>query len=198
MADGQKTRASLLLRIRDSDDSLAWTQFAEIYAPLIYRFAKKNGLQDADASDLAQEALGAVAKTIGSFEYDPKVGRFRSWLFTVARNKLNTQLLKQSRQPRGSGDTRMQQFLAGYAQDGSELERIWDEEYEQRLFHWAADKIREQFSESTWQAFWQTGVENRPAGDVAEGLSLSVGAVYIAKSRVLARLKEVIEQVDDR
>lgn len=198
MADEQKTRASLLLRIRDSDDSVAWTQFAEIYAPLIYRFAKKNRLQDADASNLTQEVMGAVAKSIGRFDYDPQVGRFRSWLFTVAHNKLNTQLLKQSRQPRGSGDTRIQQVLAGHPQDGSELQRIWDEEYEQRLFHWAADKIRDQFSESTWQAFWQTGVEDRAACDVAQGLSLSVGAVYIAKSRVLSRLKEVIEQVDDR
>ncbi len=198
MADDQTTRVSLLLRIRDADDAQAWTQFAEIYAPLIHRFAKKNGLQDADASDLAQEVMGAVAKSIGRFDYDPKVGRFRSWLFTVARNRLNTQLGKQSRQPRGSGDTGVHQALASQPQNDSELERVWDEEYEQRLFQWAAEKVQDQFTDNTWQAFWQTGVENRPAVDVAKELQLSVGAVYIAKSRVLARLKEVIEQVDDR
>ena len=198
MSDSQTTRASLLLRIRDSADTQAWTEFAEIYAPLIHQFAKKKGLQDADAADLAQEVLGRVAKSIGNFDYDPKVGRFRSWLFTVARNRLNTQFTKQSRQPRGSGDTGVQQALVGHPQDDTELERTWNEQYEQRLFQWAAEKVRDQFTDSTWQAFWQTGVENRPADDVASKLQMSVGAVYIAKSRVLARLKEVIERLDDR
>ena len=198
MSDDQTTRPTLLLRIRDAHDVHAWTQFAEIYAPLIHRFARKNGLQDADASDLAQDVLSAVAKSIGNFDYDPKVGRFRSWLFTVARNRMNTQLAKQSRQPRGSGDTGVHLALASQPHDVADLERMWDEEYEQRLFHWASEKVRGQFTESTWQAFWQTGVENRPAPDVAKELDLTVGAVYIAKSRVLARLKEQIEQVDDQ
>lgn len=198
MTDDQKTRPSLLLRIRDADDTNAWTQFAEVYAPLVHRFARKNGLQEADSSDLAQEVLSAVAKSIGRFDYDPNIGRFRSWLFTLARNKLNTQLLKQSRQPRGSGDTGVHQALASQPKDDSELEKIWDEEYEQRLFQWAAEKAEGDFTESTWQAFWQTGVENRPAAEVAAELEMTVGAVYIAKSRVLARLKEMIEQVDDQ
>jgi len=196
--DDQTTRPSLLLRIRDARDLQAWKQFAEIYAPLIHRFAGRNGLQAADASDLTQEVMSAVAKSIGKFEYDPQVGRFRSWLFKVARNQMNAQYHRQRKQPRGSGDSGVQQILASQTLDDGELQRLWDEEYEQRLFDWAAEKVRGQFTGPTWQAFWQTAVENRPVSEVAADLELTVGAVYIAKSRVLARLKEQIEQVDDR
>jgi len=196
--DDQTTRPSLLLQIRDAQDLQAWTQFAEIYAPLIHRFAGRNGLQSADASDLTQEVMSAVAKSIGNFEYDPKVGRFRSWLFTVARNQMHALYHRQRRQPKGSGDSGVQQVLANQILDDGELQRLWDDEYEQRLFDWATDIVRSHFTGPTWQAFWQTAVQNRPVPEVAADLELTVGAVYIAKSRVLARLKAQIEQVDDR
>lgn len=198
MSDHQTTRPSLLLRIRDVQDVQAWTQFAEIYAPLIIRFGRKNGLQDADANDLAQEVLSSLAKSIGKFDYDSKIGRFRSWLFKVSRNKMNTYLHKRSRQPRASGDTNVQRALANVADGNPDLEQAWEDEYEQHLFRWASDQVKGHFTESTWGAFWQTAVENKPAGEVAEALGMTTGAVYIAKSRVMAKLKEQIEQVDDR
>lgn len=197
MSDDHDTRSTLLLRIRDANDNQAWLQFVEIYSPLIHRFGLRNGLQDADAADLTQEVLRAVARTIGQWTYDPQVGRFRSWLFTVARNKLSNQLLSQRRHPQGSGDTGLNQMLDNQPapNDGT---ADWDREYEQRLFHWAAEQVRGQFQEASWEAFWRTAVENQPVKDVAESLGLSAGAVYIAKSRVLARLKEKIQELGER
>ena len=96
------TRPSLLFRIRDAQDRQAWNQFVDIYAPLIHRFSKRSGLQDADAADLTQEVLQSVHDAIGRLDYDPGRGKFRSWLFTVARNRIKNFMKRQSRHPRGT------------------------------------------------------------------------------------------------
>jgi RNA polymerase sigma-70 factor (ECF subfamily) len=107
---------------------------------------------------------------------------------------LNTFFEAQRRVPRGSGDSSVQAWLEG--QPGSEEESaVWDQEYQKRLLCMAAECVRVSFEESTWKAFWQTAVEGRPARDVAASLGMSVGAVYIAKSRVLRELKEHIQML---
>src|SRR5947208_6425875 len=105
MADSPITRPSLLVRLRDARDELAWSQFVELYAPLVYGFARKHGLQDADAADLTQEVLQAVSGGIRRFDYDPRRGSFRGWLFTVVRNKLCDSAAARERPGRGTGDT---------------------------------------------------------------------------------------------
>ncbi len=92
MGDSATTRPSLLLRIRDARDAAAWSQFVELYAPLVYGFARKHGLQDADAADLTQDVLRAVARSARSLEYDPRRGTFRGWPFTIVRHKLRNLL----------------------------------------------------------------------------------------------------------
>ena len=89
MADIPSTRASLLVRLRDPRDGPAWGEFVDLYAPLVYGYLRKQGLQDADAADLSQEVLGAVAGAVGRLEYDPRRGAFRNWLFTIVRRKLS-------------------------------------------------------------------------------------------------------------
>jgi RNA polymerase sigma factor (sigma-70 family) len=196
MEDSPVTRASLLLRIRDGQDKEAWRQFVEIYASLIYGFARKRGLQDADAADLMQDVLRSIASAVGRLDYDPRRGSFRSWLYTVTRNKLYSFLDGQRRHPRGSGDSGAQQLLEEQA-GPDDSAAAWDQEYQRRLFGWAADHVRAEFQEATWQAFWQTAVEGRGPKDVARELNLSPGAVYVAKSRVIARLREKIQEVQD-
>src|SRR5262245_66565237 len=88
MSDGHVTRPSLLVRLRDADDREAWGQFGTVYVPLIYGYARKHGLQDADAADLTQEVMRRVAGAIRSLEYDPRRGTFRGWLFTVVGKEL--------------------------------------------------------------------------------------------------------------
>lgn len=192
------TAPSLLVRLRDVQDRLAWDQFVDIYSPLIYRFARQRGLQDADAADVMQDVLGAVARGIQSFEYDPSRGLFRSWLFTIVRNKVISLAQRRQRHPEErtappDKDGRRPTEPAALVEDD---EVIWQREYQLRLLHWGLDEIRRDFEESTWRAFWLTAMERQAARDVGEQLGLTPGAVYNAKSRVLSRLKERLQQVD--
>ncbi len=190
--NAQQTRASLLLRLRDSADSAAWEQFVEVYTPMIYGFCRRRGLQEADAADVAQEVLRSVARAMGSFEYTPARGGFRPWLFTVTRNKFNNFLESHQRRLRGTGETAVREMLE--AQPCPERDDSWDAEYHQRLFEWACSQVRGEFQEATWQAFWMTAVEEKAGQEVARSLSLGVGAVYVARSRVTARIRRKIEE----
>jgi DNA-directed RNA polymerase specialized sigma24 family protein len=113
----------------------------------------------------------------------------------VTRNTLSKFLARRKGQVQGTGDTAMKELLEQQP-DGADPEAAaWDREHERRLVRWAAGHVRDRFQESTWQAFWRTGVEGKGAREVADSLGMSVGAVYIAKSRVLAQVKAQIEQV---
>lgn len=195
MSESPATRASLLVRIRDGRDGAAWAQFVEIYAPLVYGYGRRHGLQDADAADLTQEVLRAVARSAAALDYDPRRGSFRGWLFTVARNKLRNFLAALAREVASRGHTAAHALLE--AQPARAEADSWDREYEERLFAWAAERVRGEFQDSTWQAFWLTAVEGQSAGDVALSLGISPGAVYIAKSRVLARLRKEVEHLQE-
>jgi RNA polymerase sigma factor (sigma-70 family) len=196
MAELPDTRPSLLVRLRNANDREAWRQFVDIYAPLIYGLARKRGLQDADAADLTQDVFRAVAAAMPLWQYDPKRGSFRSWLYTVARNKLNDFLAQRKRVAPGSGDSAVQTLLEEQPARDQE-ETVWQWDYEQRIFAWAAEHIRGEFHESTWQAFWQAAVEGKSGEETAENLGMSVGAVHVAKSRVLARLKKKIKELQE-
>src|SRR5687767_309018 len=111
MADIPPTRASLLVRLRDRRDEAAWRDFIHLYAPLVYGYARKQGLQDADAADVCQEVLGAVAEGIGRLDYDPRRGAFRNWLFTIVRRKIANWRLATGKQPTGSGDSATHELL---------------------------------------------------------------------------------------
>jgi RNA polymerase sigma-70 factor (ECF subfamily) len=192
MAEIPPTRASLLVRLRDPLDAVAWKEFIERYGPLVYHYARKQGLQDADAADLGQEVLCAVAGAVGRLEYDPAKGAFRNWLFTVVRRKLARWREGQGHRPRGSGDTETHRLLEQYTEQPAE-QADWDAEWEERLFAWACEQVRREVSDVTWQAFWRTAVDARPGKEVALELGLNVAAVYGARSRVLARLKELVQ-----
>jgi RNA polymerase sigma factor (sigma-70 family) len=196
MIQSDATRPSLLVRIRNLHDREAWGQFVEIYAPLVYAMARRRGLQDADACDLTQEVLRSVSGSIGRLDYDRRKGTFRGWLFTVTRNALNTFLEAQKRVPQGRGDSAVQEWLEEQTEPEEES-TLWDREYQERLLACAAEQVRPSFEETTWQAFWQTAVEGKPGKEVAALLSMSVGAVYIARSRVLSRIKEHVTRLLD-
>jgi RNA polymerase sigma-70 factor (ECF subfamily) len=196
VSDNPETRPTLLLRLRDAQDHGAWRQFVQIYSPLIYRYALKRGLQAADSADVAQEVLRTVAKTIGTWDYDPRTGKFRGWLFTVARSKLVDFANQRRRSPQGTGDSDMREILENQV-EANEDEAFWEHEYQRRVFQWAAEQVRGQFQPATWDAFWRTAVENEEASAVARSLGIAVGAVYVAKSRVLAKLKEKVRELGD-
>lgn len=189
------TRPSLLVRLHGPRDEAAWAEFTAIYAPLIERLGRQKGLQDADVADLVQEVLRTVAVAIERQMFDPARGSFRGWLFRVARNLMVNFLISQRRHPRGSGDTDMQAMLEAWPAQDAEDSALFDAEYKRQLLYWAAEQLRGEFTERIWQAFWQTGVEGRSAKEVAAALGTTVGTVYHYKSRVMARLRQKIEEV---
>jgi RNA polymerase sigma-70 factor (ECF subfamily) len=189
------TRISLIVKLRDPTDEAAWREFLALYEPLIYRLARRKGLQDADANDLCQEVFRAVAGAI--VRWDPGLCGFRQWLYRIARNLLVNFLTRPSHQRLGSGATSVQILLESQLAPDPSTTALFETEYRMRLFLWASDEVKEEFPSTTWEAFWQTAVEARASAAVAAELGLSVGAVYIARSRVLARIKKRIEQVDD-
>jgi RNA polymerase sigma factor (sigma-70 family) len=196
MDGSESTRASLLIRLRDPRDELAWSDFTEIYRPLICEFARKRGLQEADAQDLAQEVFRAVARAIERYDPDPALGSFRGWLFRITNNLMINLLAAQRRHPRGTGDTGLQQLLEQQPDVIDDESALFESEYRRRLLAWAAERARCAFSNVTWQAFWLTGVEGRPAKEVAHSLGMSIGTVYQYKSRVVARIRREIERVE--
>lgn len=190
------TRRSLLVRLRESTDDVAWAEFIGIYDPLVYRLARRRGFQDADARDLCQEVLRTVARAIDQWDPDPEKGTFRGWLFRIARNLMLNYLNAQKRHPKGTGDTDFQELLAAKPAVDPEDSTLFDMEYKKIVFHRAADSIRHEFTDSTWQAFWRTGVDGLGVPQAVEELRISAGAVYIARSRVLARLKERVKEME--
>ena len=187
-----QTRASLLVQIRDGANHAAWQEFMRLYGPVVYGFARNRGLQDADAADLMQDVMRSVMNAIGRLEYDRGQGTFRGWLFTITRNKVFNFLSAHRIRPQGSGDTTTNRLLDAQPEsnDGADA---WEAEYQRRLASLAMQRIQGEFQATTWRAFWLTAVEGASAADVARQTGLSTGAVYVAKSRVLARLKQEVE-----
>jgi len=195
MADAPPTSASLLNRIKDGRDFVAWSDFVRLYAPVIYGFARKRGLQDADAADVVQDVLRSVARNAERMEYDPRRGTFRGWLYTVSRNKIYNFLSAQKNRPRAVGDPDAPDRLDSLPAKPEEAEAEWELEYQRRLSSQAMDRVKHEFQPATWQAFWGTAVQGRPAQEVGGELDMTPGAVYVAKSRILARLREEVQRL---
>ena len=187
------TRKTLILRVRDTDDASAWREFYDLYMPLLKRFFQARGLQEADADDIVQNVLQRVSKAAPEFEYDPAKGKFRSWLFTIARNELNRHFGKTMRVPGSTSKSVVMKSLT--STDEEEQKASWERDYRRHLFQWACKRVRPDTSDQAWTAFWSTAVEETPSAEVAEKLGMTVGAVYIAKSRVIAKLRDEIATV---
>ena len=191
MDESQATRLSLIARARDRSDAAAWIEFTSLYQPLILRVARRAGLQEADAEDIAQDVMRNVAIALPDLRIRPD-GGFRRWLFTATRNRLTDHFRSAKHRDRGAGDSAA---LARLSQVPAAVEEPdWDREYERQVLNWAAERVRKEFREATWQAFTRTAIDGRPGPEVALELGLSQGAVHVARCRVLARLKEVVRE----
>ena len=196
MVETPSTRPSLLVRLRDPRDGQAWEEFLDVYTPLILHLARRKGLQEADAADLAQDVFRAVARAIDRYNPDPGRGSFRAWLFRIARNLIINQVVARRRHLPGTGDDGLECRLEDLPAPPEENTAVFIAEYRRRVFAWAAQQVRGEFRDSAWRAFWMTGVEGKSAREVAQVLETTVGAVYHHKSRVMARLRQRIQEVE--
>jgi RNA polymerase sigma factor (sigma-70 family) len=194
MDESPATRHTLIVKLRDPTDGAAWHEFVALYDPIVYRLARRKGLQDADARDFCQEVFRAVAAAVD--RWDPERGRFRAWLSRITRNLLVNFLTRPRHRRLGSGSTSVQEFLEAERSPDPSATALFEAEYRMRLFRCAAEEVEREFKPTTWKAFWLTAVEAREPAAVASLLGVSVGAVYIARSRILARLKKCIERLD--
>ena len=186
------TRNTLIARLVDRCDAEAWDQFVAIYEPLVYRLALAKGFQDADAREISQEVLMAVSRAVDRWEPDVARGRFRDWLFRIARNLMINFMTRRQHQGLAHGGTDFNELLNQQVDPDSEASKEFNLEYRREVFRWAAGRVKTQVKDATWQAFWMTSVQQVPIRRAAESLGVSVGAIHIARSRVRSRLREQV------
>ena len=182
------TSSSLLDRVR-ADEAGAWDRLVALYAPLLYHWCRRWKLQDDDVADVFQEVFKTLVVHLAEFRKDREGATFRGWLFTITRNKVLDHFRKRSQDAEAGGGTEGAMRLAQLPAPDAALDPDETEEI-RRLYHRGLELIRGEFEERTWQAFWRTAVEGRTPREVAVELSMSSGAVRVAKSRVLQRLRE--------
>ena len=187
-----QTRASLILRLPNAADVVAWEEFVGIYGPLVFRVARLRGLQAADAEDVVQEVLTAVARSVGEWLDRKDRGSFRAWLFRIARNTSLNYLTR--RATRSMGASVLSDPGLPDA-DKAALSDLFDLEHRRQLFLQAAEQVKESVTAATWQAFWLTHVEEKSVVEVSRQLGITSGSVYIARSRVMSRLREAVQQL---
>ena len=191
MAAAPETQVSLILRLGDPRDAAAWDEFVGIYRPVIVRLALAHGLQQCDADDLAQQVLLSVARRVPDWEADPQRARFRTWLGRVVRNAALNAITRRKPDRAVGGTTALTLINGKVALDCDDVELI-ELEWRRQAFRWIADQIRDEFQPKTWEAFWLTAVDGLSAAEAAKQTGKSIGAVYVARSRIMARFQEQV------
>ena len=191
----ESTRASLILRLQNADDVAAWDEFAAIYAPVVHRVAVARGFQVADADDIVQEVLLAVARSVSPWLERDDRGAFRVWLLNITRNEAVDRLTRRATRKLGRDGESGDRVIANLPAP-SDLSRELDREYERVVFQWAAAKVRETVAEHTFEAFWLTSVEGVSVEEASKRLGIRPGNIYFARSRVMARLKQLVQQYE--
>ena len=196
MPQWPNTRATLLTKLQEADDQSTWDEFLRLYRPAIYRFARRQGLQDADADDVTQRVLESVSRSIATQPPDPERGRFRSWVATVTRNAV-INLVNRDHKHRGSGKSSVVEMLHAQPENSTSLEQQWLHEERIQYFRAAAEEVRVNCTPAVWQAFERTTLEGSNIEAVARELGVSVGVVYASRSRVMKRIRRIVEQLAD-
>ena len=190
------TSLSLLERLQDRSrpDNESWSRMVVVYSPLILNWLRRSGLEGQDADDVVQETLAVVFRRLPEFQKNERTGSFRAWLRTIAVNCLRDFWKARNRRKAGagmgSGSDDVQQMLEQLSDPTSALSAIWDREHDRHVTQYLLQTIQPEFSEQNWQAFLRVAVQGEPAKEVAQSLGITVNAVYIARSRVLTRLRQ--------
>jgi RNA polymerase sigma-70 factor (ECF subfamily) len=200
MTDEEHASASTsrsLIRRAAVQDPAAWERLSEVYTPLVYQWCRRLELQPQDAADVVQEVFRALLKSLASFRRDRPGDSFRAWLWTITRNKIRDHHRRCAASRPAAGGSAAHKMLeqipdrAPEEDDEGQVRQVQAE-----LAQRAMALMQRDFEPQTWQAFWKTAVENKTAPQAAEELGMSVAAVYMAKSRVLRRLRTEFDELD--
>jgi RNA polymerase sigma-70 factor (ECF subfamily) len=184
------TSATLLERLRDTGDAEAWGRLNDLYAPLIRMWADRLGIRGADADDLVQDVLAVVVRRFPEFVHPEKPGAFRGWLRAIAANCARNAWRARRFTPQAPGGTDFGSYLTRLEDPADNLARDWDREHDIHVTRRLLERIKADFEEQTWALFRGFVLDGRTAEEVAAACGTTPNAVYIAKSRVLARLRE--------
>ena len=190
------TRKSLLLRAQTGEEN-AWKDLTDLYRPLIIGWLRRQGVAACDLDDLSQEILLSVVKYLPSFEHSGCPGAFRSWLHTIvcSRTMDYWRAIDAGMQASGSSDAAA--ALQQIEDPNSDLNRRWDEEHDRYVLDCLLDLVEEEFEPATVRAFRRLALDGASGAEAAAELGLSVAAVYVAKSRVLQRIRQEAEGLID-
>ena len=186
-----QTSLSLIARVQELGDGASWAEFQRLYEPIIYRMALRRGLQEADARDVVQQVLLSVSGAIEKWNANPDKPPFRAWLITITRNAILKTLQRRPRDAAAGSSS----VMAMLQQVPDAEETVWAFEERCEIVRQAAEKIRAEFTHEIWSIFWQTSIEGTAIADVARSMRRTPGSIYLARFRVLARLKEAVRQL---
>jgi len=201
--DNIPTRQSLLERLKDWGDQKSWVDFFNTYWKLIYGVARQAGLTEAEAQDVVQETVIAVAKKMGEFKTDPAFGSFKSWLLLITRRRINDQFRKRPprvelKKARSDGTPRTSALERLPEAETPVLERIWQEEWERNLVDIALEKVKQLVSSKQFLLFYQQAFKQWSPRKVAHQYGVSLAQVYMAKYRVSSVLKREIKKLEGK
>lgn len=192
-----QTSATLLLRLRDLEDHEAWTTFVSRYAPVVFSWCVRFRLQESDAADVTQDVLVKLMRHMDRFDYEPGKGRFRGWLKTVTANTVRDAARAWDRRLRARGDTEHQHAL-DRLQAPDAVDELTDEmesQHQRDLLAAACENVRPRVRPGTWQAWKLTSIDQAPAASAAATLSVSIGTIYVARSRINKMLAEEVTRL---
>jgi RNA polymerase sigma-70 factor (ECF subfamily) len=185
-----ETSASLLDRLRLQPDAQDWRRLVDVYDPLIRAWLRRQGLPVQEADDLVQEVLAVLVRRLPDFQRQPRAGAFRRWLRTITVNCLRDFWRAGRARPRASGSSDIQEMLDQLADPDSGLSRQWELDHDRHVTQRLLEMIKDRFEPTTWRAFQRVALDGASPDEVARELGLTVNAVFIAKSRVLSRLRQ--------
>jgi len=191
-----ETRQSLLIRARNGETN-AWKDLTDLYRPLIIGWLNRQGVPAADLEDLSQDVLLSVVKHLPQFQHSGNRGAFRSWLRTIVCSRTADYWRAIDAGTRARGGSGATAALQQIADPDSELNRQWDEEHDRYVLNCLLDLVEEEFEPVTLKAFRRLALDGVSGAQAAQELGLSVAAVYVSKSRVLARIRQDAEGLID-
>ena len=183
------TRVSLLERVRDRSDAVAWRELYDVYAPLLFDYARGRGLSRADAEEIRDQCLAVVAEKIAAFEYDRARGGFRCWLRSIAERKV-IDLWRKRRQKRGSS------VLKTLREPSLSPAQLWEEHWRLNLMRRTVNGLRGEVPALVYEAFRLIVFEELSVEEVSARLGMNANQIYKAKARCLARVRETLTRLE--